>query len=202
MGYFELLASVDKFVFLTDVQYIRRGWVNRNKIPAKHKHHQYITVPVSYASRSALIKDIVVIPGWVHYHKRILEHTYGNKFKSSPIYDLLGSLEHYSHLSELLLKSVIWMSKDLGIDCQFEKSCGISANKGVQKILDICHHFGATSYINLSGGYDLYHQSQFGNIKLNFMRPCSYDNKYSIIDSYITNRNNTLAWLQRCRTDA
>ena len=32
LGYFKLIKSVDKFVFFNNVQYIRRGWVNRNRI--------------------------------------------------------------------------------------------------------------------------------------------------------------------------
>ena len=44
LGYFKLIESVDKFVFFDDVQYIRRGWVNRNKIRVKNP--LWITVPV------------------------------------------------------------------------------------------------------------------------------------------------------------
>ena len=32
IGYFNLIKSVDVFVFFNDVQYIRRGWINRNRI--------------------------------------------------------------------------------------------------------------------------------------------------------------------------
>ena len=31
-GYFDLIASVDEFVLLDDVQYTRRDWRNRNRI--------------------------------------------------------------------------------------------------------------------------------------------------------------------------
>ncbi|MFA0676958.1 WbqC family protein, partial [Vibrio sp. 10N.222.51.A6] len=29
-GYFELIKSVDKFIIYDDVNYIKKGWVNRN----------------------------------------------------------------------------------------------------------------------------------------------------------------------------
>ena len=32
MGYFQLYNSVDLFISLEDVNYIKRGWINRNKI--------------------------------------------------------------------------------------------------------------------------------------------------------------------------
>ena len=32
IGYFQLLAAVDTFVVLDDVNYINRGWINRNRL--------------------------------------------------------------------------------------------------------------------------------------------------------------------------
>ena len=31
-GYFDLIASVDEFIFLDDVQFTKRDWRNRNQI--------------------------------------------------------------------------------------------------------------------------------------------------------------------------
>ena len=32
IGYFQLLSQVDKFVIYDDVNFIKRGWINRNRI--------------------------------------------------------------------------------------------------------------------------------------------------------------------------
>jgi hypothetical protein len=32
LGYFQLMQAVDEFVFFDDANYIKRGWVNRNRI--------------------------------------------------------------------------------------------------------------------------------------------------------------------------
>ena len=32
LGYFQLVNCVDTFVFYDDVNFIKRGWINRNKI--------------------------------------------------------------------------------------------------------------------------------------------------------------------------
>ena len=32
IGYYQLAGAVDKFVFLDDVNYINKGWINRNNI--------------------------------------------------------------------------------------------------------------------------------------------------------------------------
>ena len=44
-GYFCIIRSVDLFIFLEDVQYIRRDWRNRNLVLSMDKP-QWLTVPV------------------------------------------------------------------------------------------------------------------------------------------------------------
>ncbi|WP_370302900.1 WbqC family protein, partial [Rheinheimera baltica] len=38
-GYFNLMASVDVFVFLDDAQFQKGSWHNRNRIPLNGKPH-------------------------------------------------------------------------------------------------------------------------------------------------------------------
>ncbi len=33
IGYFQLVAAADEFIFYDDVQYINEGWINRNRLP-------------------------------------------------------------------------------------------------------------------------------------------------------------------------
>ena len=40
-GSWQLLAAVDKFVLLDDVNFIKRGWVNRNRILCKGREHLF-----------------------------------------------------------------------------------------------------------------------------------------------------------------
>jgi hypothetical protein len=49
LGYFQLISSVDTFVFFDDVNYINKGWVNRNSILLSDKAHLF-TIPLSGAS--------------------------------------------------------------------------------------------------------------------------------------------------------
>ncbi len=43
IGYFQLINAVDKYVFLDDVHFINRGWINRNRILINGEAH-YITL--------------------------------------------------------------------------------------------------------------------------------------------------------------
>lgn len=45
VGYFKLIESVDKFVFYDDVDFIKNGWINRNRIFVSGKVG-YMTIPL------------------------------------------------------------------------------------------------------------------------------------------------------------
>jgi len=181
MGYFELMASVDLFVFLEDVQFTRKGWVNRNRIIDQHHDFQYLTIPIRRCSRSTKINEVFCCPHWKQSILDKVIKTYGKRLHSS-IIECLPSA-NITKLVDTLKHSLIKMCDILEIDCNFASSKGISKKSGQEKILEICRFFGAQEYWNLSGGIGLYNQENFSEIKLNFMRPTSFANKLSIIDS-------------------
>ncbi|MEX2362011.1 MAG: WbqC family protein, partial [Balneolaceae bacterium] len=57
IGYFQLIEAVDEFVFYDDVNYINRGWINRNKILINGEA-KYITIPCTDASQNKLILEV------------------------------------------------------------------------------------------------------------------------------------------------
>ena len=44
-GYFDLINSVDEFIFFDEVQFTRRDWRNRNKILINNKS-TWLTIPL------------------------------------------------------------------------------------------------------------------------------------------------------------
>jgi len=57
LGYFQLAASVDRFVVYDDVTFIKNGWINRNRILLAGAPH-YLTVPLAGASSSRRIDEV------------------------------------------------------------------------------------------------------------------------------------------------
>ena len=49
IGYFQLINSVDKFIFYDDVTFIKQGWINRNQILINNKASLF-SIPLSNAS--------------------------------------------------------------------------------------------------------------------------------------------------------
>lgn len=62
MGYWQLIAAVDVFVLFDEAQYIKQGWVNRNRILKHGGGCQYIRVPVAKHPMNTLIRDVQVAP--------------------------------------------------------------------------------------------------------------------------------------------
>lgn len=66
IGYWQLIDAVDCFVLFDEAQYIKQGWVNRNRILKPGGGWQYILVPVARHPRDASIRDVRIAqdPRW------------------------------------------------------------------------------------------------------------------------------------------
>ena len=60
LGYFSLIKNTDKFILLDTVQFIRHGWIERNRVLKQNEGWQYVAVPLLKHSRETLIKDIQI----------------------------------------------------------------------------------------------------------------------------------------------
>ncbi len=80
LGYFSLINLVDEFILFDTVQFIRHGWIERNRILKPGFGWQYVSVPLIKAKRETIIKDMLInneiawqdklIAQLIHYKKR------------------------------------------------------------------------------------------------------------------------------------
>lgn len=182
-GYFELMASVDVFMYLTDVQYTR-GWINRNRI-RNGSNWSYITVPVSKHSQTNKISEIHISEQWKKVAKNHIcsfKHIY--KTTKHELIDLYDCLSEYSDLSSMLKFSLLGVCDFLGIKVTTDDSSKYNSTlTGEDRIIDLCKKAGATTYVNLPGGSSLYNHSRFSSecINLEFM-PMTKRGTLSILD--------------------
>ena len=183
-GYFELMSSVDLFVFLTDVQYVKRSWINRNHICHPNGNSTYITVPVSKHKQKDSIENISISKEWnwlVDKHIKCFKNFYGNNIDEELI-KFYKTLKRHNKLCPMLIDSLRWMSNYLGINLKIDLSSNYpSYLKGEERIIELCKIVGATTYVNLPGGGSLYKKSNFfkEGINLEFM-PLTTKPKYYI----------------------
>lgn len=177
IGYFQLISAVDKFVFYDDVNYIKNGWVNRNRLFLVGAT-RYITVPLNSASAFKKINEtfIKVESDW---HKKILssiDQSYKKAAFYKPVRELIESvfLRSGDNLAELAKLSVTACSKYIGLDADFVSSSTIYSNHektSSDRVIDICRIEKADEYWNLPGGRSLYDANDFKNngIDLRFL---------------------------------
>ena len=61
IAYWQLINYSDMFVLFDDVQYIRHGWINRNRVLKDYNGNwKYITLPLEQHRREELIKNIKI----------------------------------------------------------------------------------------------------------------------------------------------
>lgn len=81
LGYISLIKHTDQFILFDTVQFIRHGWIERNRILKPDEGWQYIQVPLQKHSRDTLIKDII-IKNDVTWSEKILAQVKHYKKKS------------------------------------------------------------------------------------------------------------------------
>ncbi len=77
-GYFDLIAAVDEFILLDDVQFTRRDWRNRNLIKTPDGP-KWLTIPVQVKGRylQSIRETMIGDPGWPQQHWRSIALNYG-----------------------------------------------------------------------------------------------------------------------------
>ncbi len=184
IGYFQLIDSVDLFVVYDDVNYIKKGWINRNNIQVGHEPHLF-SLPLQSVSQNKYINEtqLDANPVW----KSNLLKTIQQSYRKAPFFDavfpLLESIVVYEeqNLARYCAHSLQEISSYLQLGTRFVTSSEIAKNhslKGQEKILELCKKLHATEYINAIGGMALYDRNAFSDagITLHFLKtnPINY----------------------------
>ncbi|MBX2982313.1 MAG: WbqC family protein [Flavobacteriales bacterium] len=171
LGYFGLIANTDRWIVFDPVQYIRKGWVNRNRVLKQGGGLKYVAVTMAPHSRETLIKDMQVAPDVDHFEQllRQLDHY---KNKRAP---------HYAEVVELLATCfeprptalVPFLTRSLDLTCAY---LGIPFRAEIYSAMELDHaaatHPGewalhisqaleVRTYINPPGGKEIFDPLQF-----------------------------------------
>ena len=85
IGYFHLINSVDEFVIYDNIQYTKKGWVNRNRILV-NGNDKIITLPLKKDSDYLDVKDRVLSDSWSEQKFKML-NLIQSSYKRAPHYD-------------------------------------------------------------------------------------------------------------------
>jgi len=174
IGYFQLINAVDTFVIFNDVNYIQRGYINRNSILLNGRPHRF-TLEIVKASQNKLINEIEIGDNKLKILKTI-KMAYRKAPYFQDVYPVIEKILFMEerNLSRFLVESLKEISRYLAIDTDFVNSSNIEKDNSLRsqdKIIDICKRLRAGTYINAIGGMSLYEKDRFSKegICLNFL---------------------------------
>lgn len=185
-GYWQLIHAVDQFVILDDVNFIKRGFINRNSILVNGKACRF-SIPVKKASQNKLICECEVL--FPKEEKQKFLKTITLAYKNAPVFtEVFPMLEQIvkcdiTDLTDFALNSMIVLCDYLNIGTKFIKSSELVKRKdviGQERIIEICKVLNADEYINPCGGKQLYSKLRFEEegIHLYFLEPAMSDIVY------------------------
>lgn len=178
IGYWQLLNGVDTFVLFDDVNYINRGWINRNRILIDGQP-KYFNVQMRGASQNQLINEVALTNDAQAAEKQVraIELAYRKAPQFEACFPFISECMRYQgdNLSDFVCNSIRETAKYLGIDTKLILSSEIEKDnslRGQDKILDICKRLGADEYWNPIGGTELYDKARFSEngIELHFLK--------------------------------
>jgi hypothetical protein len=180
LGTFQLARAVDHFVFFDDVAFIKKGHIHRNAVLLNGQAHAF-TVPVRHASQNRTIAEHEYTGEWAG-----LLNLLRTAYRQAPHFDAAYALVEGVALhpdDNVARKNALAMQRvfaHLGLPqtWSFSSTVPQAGLKGQDRVLELCRHWRAGSYVNPASGRALYAPQAFAGhgLALRFIRslPTSY----------------------------
>jgi hypothetical protein len=182
LGYFQLIAAADLFVVHDDVQYIKAGWVNRNRV-LRNGVPVWLTMPVEQRSH-----DEVIASKRLHEPRRFQRtclRRIGEYYRGAAFYrrtmELLAPLfgESNAGIADFNIRALHTIAHAIGIATPFRIASQTPAYGrevgGEIRVIRICQIEGASHYVNPSGARSigLYDGDRFrqAGLRLSYLQP-------------------------------
>lgn len=180
VGYFQLMNAVDAFVVYDNIQYTKKGWINRNSILSASKAHPF-SIPLKKDSDYLNVEQRCLADNSLREREKILRVINQSYSKAPYCKQVLPLLEDAFFNSEMNLfnfvyHSVVSVVEYLGIDTKIVVSSTLDIDHGLkaqEKVVALCKAMGADTYYNPPGGMSLYSKEEFlqAGLDLSFLVP-------------------------------
>lgn len=166
-GYFNLMAGVDVFVLLDDVQFQRRSWHTRNRILLQGGEH-LLTVPVAAAHQRDRLDAVQTADGpWRARHWATLVSAYGKAPHGRELLALLQPLYQAEATADRSLtgwnESLIRvLAQALHIHTPLVRASQLGCGgQRAEHLLNLCLHLGCDHYLSPRGSRDYLEEDRF-----------------------------------------
>jgi hypothetical protein len=157
IGMLQQIRSADVYVFYNDVQFSRGGFLNRVQVKTR-TGSKWMTVPLRDQRLGQLIHDVTIDDrsDWRKSHIELLTEAYADtphwKDVKSILFDVFSRAT--SSLSDIAEASTLSLVDyfDLRNSCHFLRSSDLNiSGRSTQRVVDICSHLGAKTYLTGHG---------------------------------------------------
>ncbi len=175
LGYWQLMNIADIYVISDSMQYIKKGYINRNSILVDGKKH-LLTLEALGVHENTLISEVKVGKNRKKIVKSIF-HAYKKAPYFEEIYPLIEQivLNNEENLAKYVGYSIETVAKYLNMNTKFIYLSDLQGKTSLmaqEKTIDICKRLDTNHYINAIGGEELYSKKDFfeEGIILNFLK--------------------------------
>jgi hypothetical protein len=178
IGYWQLMAAVDRFVVYDNIQYTKKGWINRNRF-LRDGGDEYFTVPIRKASDFLDVRERELAADFDRDRLlRVLESAYRRAPEFGAVFPVVERIVRapMTNLFEYIFHSLVEMAAFLEIRTPLVISSTIAIDHSLtaeRRVLAICRALGADRYVNPIMGGALYSREAFAaeSIRLELLRP-------------------------------
>lgn len=165
IGYWQLIRASDVFVVADDYNYIKNGWINRNRILINGQP-SYFKLDVHHASQNRLISEHLLTRREQEQRLRQLQCAYGKAPFFRQTMELVRQVydSPSDNLADFLTDSIRTVCGFLDIQTEILRTSDLENNcmkKREYRIYDMCSRLGADTYYNAIGGRKLYDYDAF-----------------------------------------
>jgi len=182
VGYFQLIAAVDKFIVYDNIKYTKKGWINRNRMLLNGSDVMF-SLPLKNDSDALNICEREISS---NFDSNNILNQFRGAYQQAPYFKptflLLEEIIRNKEINlfKYLYSSIVKTCEYLGIQTRILVSSEIEINhdlKGQDKVLALCEAVGASSYLNAFGGINLYEKEVFQrkDIDLRFIKSLQFE---------------------------
>ncbi len=191
IGYFQLINSVDTFVVYDDVNYIKSGYINRNRL-LHNGEPKFFTINLDKASSFKLINETFILDNGITKTREKNLNMFKVAYKNAPYFNEVFALlekiilckEDNIALFNLNALKVIMEYLNIDTEIVLASDYPVKEYSSEERVIHICNYFKADTYVNSIGGKELYSTENFKakGVELYFIKN-EYNDTYQQFDN-------------------
>lgn len=152
LSFFYKMNEVDIFVITTNLQFVRREWQSRAKLP-NGQGDQWLTIPVLGSSRQ-MIREAKINNGesWRRKHRGTIVNLYRHSEHRMVLEQLIDLYDsQFKWLADLNIAFIFAIKSLLGIETKVVVDSEVIGHSH-ELLINICSKYGADEYLSGVGG--------------------------------------------------